>query len=312
MANFTGTGLVWNLPNYVGELYTSAMLETPFLSMIGGINGGQMTGNFEFATDSLYDHDDLEQKSITENQSLTAPDARTFVRGQSKNVTQIFHETVSISYVRQSNQQRLSGINTAGSQNNVVSEKDWQIAKTIEKIARQVEWHFLRGTYAIATNQNEPNQTRGILNNCGVDINANSAALSKELIDQLMLEMFTSGAQFRMPTLLCNGRNLQILSDIYGFPPDSRTVGGVDVRTLLTNFCTLNIAPAHRMMPTDTIAIVDLAVCDPVFQPVPDKGNFFYEELAKTGAAEEGMIFGQIGLAHGPDFLHGKIRGLAV
>jgi hypothetical protein len=63
-------------------------------------------------------------------------------------------------------------------------------------------------------------------------------------------------------------------------------------------------------MPAGTIALVDMSVVNPVFQPVPGKGNFFYEELAKTGAAEKGQIFGQFGLAHGPAFMHGTITNL--
>jgi hypothetical protein len=49
----------------------------------------------------------------------------------------------------------------------------------------------------------------------------------------------------------------------------------------------------------------------PVFVPVPGKGYLFYEELAKKGAAEEGQLYGQIGLYYGPEAAHGKIIGLA-
>jgi hypothetical protein len=37
----------------------------------------------------------------------------------------------------------------------------------------------------------------------------------------------------------------------------------------------------------------------------------FYEELSKSGANESGQIFGQLGLDHGPGFMHGTITGLA-
>lgn len=63
-------------------------------------------------------------------------------------------------------------------------------------------------------------------------------------------------------------------------------------------------------MPVDTILIVDLAACAPVFQAVPGKGVLFLEELAKTGAANRKQIYGEIGLAHGPSFLHGTLTGL--
>ena len=49
----------------------------------------------------------------------------------------------------------------------------------------------------------------------------------------------------------------------------------------------------------------------PVYQPVPGKGNFFLEPLAKTGAGEKYQLFGQIGLDHGPEWYHGKFTGIA-
>ena len=64
-------------------------------------------------------------------------------------------------------------------------------------------------------------------------------------------------------------------------------------------------------MPADSILIADVAHIAPVFQAVPNKGILFEEELAKTDASDKIQIYGQIGLAHGPSFLHGSITGLA-
>ena len=310
MAN-VAAGTVWNLPNYTGELFTADMIQTPMLTMIGGLTGGAMTDNFEFPTDSQYAHEALAQETITETESLTAPTAISYVRDQSKNVTQIFMEAIDISYVRMSNQGRLSGINTAGGVNNVVSEKDFQIAKAIEATARKVEWHIINGTYAIAANAGQPNQTRGMLAACSVNtVAAVGAAFSKLLFDQLLLEMFTNGAIFRNIVLFCNGGQKQRISNIYGYAPEDRNVGGVNIKQIETDFGNIGIAPAHRMMPTTSILLAETSVMDIVFQPVPGKGNFFYEDLARTGASEKGELFGQIGLAHGPAFMHGSLTGL--
>lgn len=313
MAN-VAAGTVWNLPNYTGELYTSDLINTPFLSAIGGLSptGGQITENFEFATDSQYDQETASQPAITETASLTAPTAISYVRSQNKNVTQIFHEQVNISYVRASNQGRLSGINTAGAQNNVVSEKDFQIAKALEKIARDVEYTFLNGAYQIATDAGTANKTRGMLAACTVNtVDASSAALSKALMDSLLLEMFNNGAMFKNPVILCGGFQKQKISDIYGYAPEDRNVGGLNIKQIETDFGNIGIMPAHRFMPADDILIADLAVIEPVFQLVPEKGLLFYEDLAKTGASENGQIFGQIGLNHGPAFAHGSLTSLA-
>lgn len=311
MAN-VAAGTVWNLPNYTGELFTSDLVSTPFLSMIGGLTGGMMTDNFEFPTDSQYNHETAAQPAITETASLTAPTAISYVRGQNKNVTQIFHEKVSISYVRQSNQGRLTGINTAEAQNNVPSEKDFQIARALEKIARDVEYSFLNGAYQIATSATVANKTRGMIELCTVNtVAASSAALSKPLMDTLLLEMFNNGAQFRNMVIFCGGFQKQKLSGIYGYAPADRNVGGVNIKQIETDFGNIGVADPHRFMPAGTLLIADMSVIAPVFQPVPGKGNLFYEELAKTGAAEEGQIFGQIGLDHGPAFMHGTLTGLA-
>ena len=295
MAN-VAAGTVWNLPNYTGELFTSDLINTPLLSMIGGMTGGMMTENFEFTTDSQYDQETAAQPAITETASLTAPTAISYVRSQNKNVTQIFHEQVSISYVKASNQGRLSGINTAGAVNNVINEKDWQISKALEKIARDVEYTFLNGAYQIATDAGTANKTRGMIASSSVNtVDASSATLSKPLMDSLLLEMFNNGSMFKMPVIFCGGFQKQKISDIYGYAPEDRNIGGLNIKQIETDFGNIAVAPAHRFMPAATLLIADLSVVSPVFQLVPEKGLLFYEDLAKTGASEKGQIFGQIG-----------------
>lgn len=304
-------GTVWNLPNYDGDLYTADAENTPFLMMIGGLNGGLQTGNFEFATSSLYDYPAADQPDITETASLTAPTPISYVRDQSKNVTQIFHEQVSISYAKMSNGARLSGINSAGASNNVVSERDFQIARQLGKIARDVEYTFLNGVYQIATSAAVSNKTRGIFDAVGTAIAASSAALSRALLQQLFREMFDAGAIFSNMVIKVNGFQKQAITDIYGYAPESRNVGGLNIKQIETDFGNIGVAPANRFVPSGSLGLFDMSVIAPVFQPVPAKGNLFYEELSKTGAAETGQIFGQLGLDHGPGFMHGKITGLA-
>ena len=312
MAN-EATGTLWGLPNYTGELFTADMINTPFLSMIGGLTGGQMTTNFEFPTASEYDHEVLGQEALTENQSIAGVAPVNYTRDQSQNVVQIFQAEVLSSYVKQSNAGRLLGINTAGSANNIPSEKDWQIAKAIEGIARRVEWHFLNSAYQISTTADVANRTGGIIEACSVNtVDGQAADLSKALMDELLLEMFTNGAMFKNMVIFCNGFQKQGLSNIYGYAPEDRNVGGVNIKQIETDFGNIGVAPAHRMMPAATLLIAEVSVCAPVFQPVPGKGNFFYEELARTGAAEAGQIFGQIGLNYGPKFAHGTLTNLSV
>ena len=64
-------------------------------------------------------------------------------------------------------------------------------------------------------------------------------------------------------------------------------------------------------MPNDAVLIADVAYMAPVFQEVPEKGILFTEPLAKIGASDREQVFAQIGLDHGPSFMHGSITNLA-
>ena len=304
-------GTVWNLPNYLGEIFTASHTETPLLAMLGGMGAGVQTDNFEFATAQTYDQEAAAQPAITETASLTAPTAISYVRAQAKNVCQIFMEQVSVSYERLSNQGRLSGIATAGQQNPVMDELDWQIAKALEKIRRDIEYTILNGAYQIATSAAVANKTRGLVA-CATSntTNASSATLTKALMDGMLLEAWTNGAQFRNGLIICGGFQKQKLSDIYGYAPTDRNVGGVNIKQIETDFGNFGIM-LHSMIPAGTLLMVDLAVVRPVVQPVPGKGNFFYEMLSKTGAGESGQIYGKFGLDHGPEFAHATITSLA-
>lgn len=314
-----GTGTVWNLPNYAGELFTASYTDTPLLSMIGGLTGGKVTNDFEFATGVLYDYPEASQPAISETASLTAPAATAIARRQEKNVTQIFHEVIDLSYVKQSNMGRLSGLNSAGQQANPADEKAWQIQRRLVKIARDVEYTFLNGAYALAANSGEANKTRGMIELCkseaGTNINAAGGALSEKLIKELTRMMADNGAAFGNVVLFANSYQKQAISEVFqkqlGFQlPASRNVGGLAIHEFETDFCKLGVV-WNKFMPADTILVADVAHIAPVFQVVPDKGVLFEEPLAKTGASDRIQIFGQIGLDHAPAFLHGCIYGLA-
>ena len=90
---------------------------------------------------------------------------------------------------------------------------------------------------------------------------------------------------------------------------DGRTVGGVSMDTIVTDFGRLNIV-IDRALPADAIAVVSLEQIDPVFLSIPNKGVLFEEALAKVGASDKTQIYGEIGLAYGNEASHGVLRGL--
>lgn len=317
-------GTIWSLPNFAGELFTADAINTPFLSMIGGLTGGgKITENFEFPTSSEYSFPAARQPAITETGSLAAPvviapqvppvQNQNVARTQVTNVTQIYQEAILLSYVKMSNMGRMSGLNTAGQTNNVADELAWQQAKKLEKIARDVEFTFIQGAYNLAANQNQANRTRGMVNACqlagGTVQNGQNNQLSLQLMQAFFLGMYNAGAPFSNLVLYVGGALKQRISALYGFAPTDRNVGGVNIQQLETDFGPVGIV-LSRFAPANTVLAIEVSVCAPVFQPVPDKGVLFYEPLSKTGAAESGQMFGQIGLDHGPAFAHGLLQNV--
>ena len=150
MPQATGMMNTFNTPQYAGELFTADTTVTPFLAMAGGLSGGMQTDNNEFPTAVLFDYPTPKQPSISETQSATAPTGTFLTRAQEKNVVQLFHEAVEVTYVRRSNSGKMSGINTANDSPNPASELDWQIARKLQIVARDVEHTFINGTYQLA------------------------------------------------------------------------------------------------------------------------------------------------------------------
>lgn len=315
MANTTGMGTMWNLPNYVGELFLIGANQTPFLNMIGGLTGGKQYAAFDFPVAQPWALNAAAQPEVTENTAADAPTATTYVREQKTNTVQIFHKAVNVSYAKQATSRVIAADATTGDamlgNQPVNNELDFQIQGNLRQVSLDAEYSFLRGTYQQATDADTAAKTRGIITAITENaVAAGSAALSKALIDRLLRDMAAEGAVFVNPVIFVNAFQKQKISDIYGYAPENRNVGGVNIQQIETDFAQLGVVWAPQM-PTDTLLIAEMSVCAPVFCPVPGKGLLFYEELSKTGAAEKGQIYGQMGLDYGPEEYHGKITGLA-
>jgi len=318
MANTNNPATVWNCPNYTGELFMIGANQTPFLNMIGGLQGARIrtVGDFQFPLAQPWALNAAAQPAITETASLTAPTAWTYVRAQDVNTCQIYQTQVSVSYAKQSvvgqaTADPTTGLIDVGDDQPVQNERDFQIMAHMRQISINVEYTFLNGAYQQATSAAVAAKTRGIITAATTNtVNAAAATLSKPLIDQLLRTMAGNGAEFAEPVIFCNAFQKQRISDIYGYAPEDRNIGGFNIKQIETDFAILGIVWAPQV-PAATLLIADLSVCAPVFLPVPEKGVLFYEELAKSGASENGQIYGQIGLDYGPEEYHGTITNLA-
>lgn len=165
----TGQGTTFNLPNYVGELFALTPTDTPFLSAIGGLTGGRPVNGstlFEWATYDLRDADENRQRL----EGANAPAGEARVLGTAHNVVEIHQEAVELSYTKQAtnSQYASTGSNhpyqaSVGGTNPITDQMDWQVARSLEQIGRDVERTFIVGKFANPNTNATPRKTRGIM-----------------------------------------------------------------------------------------------------------------------------------------------------
>ena len=151
---------------------------------------------------------------------------------------------------------------------------------------------------------------RGLIN--GIVTNTTAAAgatLTKGIMDGVFAQMAATGAPMENVLVMANAFQKQKLSDIYGYVPTDRFIGGSNITQIVTDFCTADVI-FNPQVATDDVIIVDLSVCKPVFVPV-DGQIVTFEELAKIAASKKGEWYAQIGLDYGPEEYHGSVTGLA-
>ena len=300
--------------NYSGMLFNKGNTRCPLSSIIGG--RAKTTNHVEFVTGQEYTTAGGTQPAISETASLTAPEATVVTRTQKTNVTQIFQETVGISYGKMSNMGTLSGINIANQQENPMNELDFQVAAKMQKVNRDIEFTFVQGTYNKATTDSTVNKTRGLTES----IESNVIAMaSKPLglwnIADGVKKVYEANAPQDGLVLWCDATTMfQINADAVqnGLTviPAAREINGIKLSSVVTPLGVVYLY-LGEFLPKGTALLLNLDVISPVYQPVPGKGNFFLEQLAKTGAGEQYQLFGQIGLDHGPEWYHAKFTGIA-
>lgn len=334
MGAVSGQGTTFNLPNYTGEIINVTPQDTPFLTAIAGVNAENFSGTvagakpvdsiiFEWQTVDL--RDAAVNKSVAEGADAPSPTARS--RSNVTNVVEIHHEALSVSYTKQAatGQHASTGSSHTGAVglNGVaVDEVNLQMRAHWSQIARDVERSFLEGVFQNPSTNSTARQTRGILTAITTNVvNANGYDLADtnntaDPILDLMQLVWESGGISESSTaaIIVNGYQRRRLTAKFitggNYREASRTVGGVRVDTIVTDFGELNVL-LDRHMPATQAAVVSLEQCRPVVLNIPGKGaGFFVEELAKTGASDRWQFYGEIGLEYGNEKAHGKVTNL--
>lgn len=316
MASTTATATTYDLPNYTGELFLLGQATTPFLNLIGGITGGNgvKINSDEYSMSQGYELNAAAQPAISESASTTAPSSTVFEREQESNVVQIFQRSVKVTYSKQGNANAIEGVNVLGVAQPVRNELDFQIEANLKQIAKDANYTFLHGAYNKATKDTEINKTRGVITGITTNVvtNTTQAKLTKDMLQELLRNSANDGFDFNNAVLLVDAYSKQLITEIYAYAPEDRNIGGANIKQIETDFGNVMVVfePAMKGTDSSTLALLDMNKIKPVFKEIPGKGLLFYEDLAKTGAAENGQLYGQMGIDYGSERFHAKITNL--
>ena len=307
----------FDLPNFIGSLFVKGKRENAMLQLVGGINGYTAIPSTEFAVGQQYaiPTTDINRARL---EGAVAPDSNGVARSQFNNVTQIFQEKVKVTYTKQAANQQNSGLNIGGETNPITDELDFQTGVTMEWIANNLNSTLINQTYQKPVNNLSARKTRGLLQAITSTVLANAGvarAMTLSLLDDLMQGLIDQNAIADGDNVfvLANTNQMRKLNELFRADKikfdNDRIVGGTRVRTVYSSFGVLNFV-LERDMPQNVIAAVNFDALGLMATSVPNKGVLFREELAKTGATDDFQIYGELGLDHGPEFMHGKIIDL--
>lgn len=300
-------------PNYSGLLFAKGRVDTPFSTMIGA--NRRYVDHAEFSIGVEYNVGEGEIPAFSEKDTLTFPDAKIATRGQKTNVTQIFMDSFAVGDVKTSNMGTLSGINAANQTANPHNEMDFQAGICMQRIAKSIEKTFIQGTYNKATNDNEVNSTRGIIQAIESNVcDLSGRPLSIWDVADMLVQIRAQGGSTVGLVLMCDFvTKFQFSSEAaannYNVYNSHHNVHGLNIDRIETPAGIVDICVGTEL-PVGTAMLLNFSVIRPVEQIVPGKGNFYLEQAAKTGFGTKYSILGQIGLDHGPEWMHGKFTNI--
>lgn len=318
MALITGQVNTGNGPYLRGALYALTPQETPFLSAIGAESfaRGDKVINAKSWDWTKYDlRAPSSSNQVSESATFKAPTGRD--RSQVSNVIEIYEETFEVSLLQQGATGNFSGDNN--SQPGVVNDEElFQRSVKEAEMKRDVEASFLNGTYHASTGPTDAAHTRGIGNAITTNvIAAATAALTEQMIKDLMRTSYDNGARGSRRTLMMNSWQKAAITTAFkgtGYYQTSRTLAGVAIDQILTDFGSggyLDIL-LNPMMDQDKIFLVDFDQCRPVYFNTPaSQPDLAWKKLPEVGRSQAYSTHLHIGLEYGLERSHAKITGLA-
>lgn len=142
-------------------------------------------------------------------------------------------------------------------------------------------------------------------------------AFTEEDLGTVMQSAWDNGGlqESAMSTLIVNSTPKRWVSKLLvkdkGLEPRSRTVGGVNVETVVTDFGEINVM-LNRYQPQHRITVASLDQLVPHFRNVPGKGIMFAEPVAKAGASNATQLYTSIGLEYGNEASHAILDNVTI
>lgn len=296
---------------YLGALYAigAQNAKTKLLQMMGGMAGGgaKVSNALAFILNQNYAVTSGAQPAITEDASCGILTPATTARTQDTNTTQIFQRPYGVSYVKQAQFGAISGL-AATIAPTIIDEFGFQRAVELKNMAIDMDYTFVNGVYQAAANTATAAKTCGIISAISTNaVAAGGAAISKGLLDSLLIAMSANAPMENLVILVGSYQKVQ-LSNVYGYQPDSYTVGGVAIDSILTDFGRVGVV-LDLNVPAATLVVTEMNLMSPVYTPV-DGQIFIDEEFARSTASRTGQLFTIAGLDYGYEEAHGKITGL--
>lgn len=309
----------WSDPREVGALYLVGGNRTPFLNIMGGVNGAnaRVVGQYDYSMSVDWSLASASQPTITETQSQTTAGYETsFDTAQAINTCQVYIRGVNVTDIAMANGSAVfedgggNDLSRAGV-NNLADMLGFQSTGALKQNAFDFNHVILQGTYAQATSAAVAAKTRGFKTAFTSNtVSGTGAAVSKANINDCLKQMLDNGAPFDIPLLVTNSVQKVTISTLYGVQPRSWDIGGSNILTVQTDFCELGVL-LEPNMPADEIYIVDMAHVRPVFCPVPGKGFMYINERDTGGLATAYDMVLHAGVDYGTEKYHGRIHTLS-
>jgi len=349
-----------DINNFQGELFRVGGQRTPFLSAIGGLSGGGKVIQSTFFQFQTADNATVSGAATEGTEGGQPTEYLGRNRGAYTQVTQIFHKGVKMSYTSMAayNQQNAFDLGAAGYStsdgdgtltaadklalfggNPITDELAEQMELALEKIAREVEWFMVNGTFADGTHASNPvgdNRTfRGLAAHCALNggnkyFNTSTEAtggtakkLDWDAVAASLKKLYDASAPVKNPVLLVNSANLlelnkQLYSPQSGGTTASvvqrdRNVGGIDIDTVVTPFGSIGMMVLDsNILGSNDAFIVDMAYVSPIFTNIPGKGTVFVRDVDQQDYARVAKaIYMEMGIDFGPPQYHLHIDEIA-